>query len=359
VQPALKWEDIESPDYNKYVSGLRAAGFPEELIRTIIKADVDKLYEAREAALKPKVIAFDAPMSQRAPQHMEYEDWERMKQLRDVRMEKQALLQSVLGVYVPRELMQSPNSRRNYDAFEYALSQLPPEKREAAQLAQENEIWTEGLHKDTIRDPAAELEAFKRSCAERDAALHQALTPEEFDRYEMNTTPAGTELARRIIGMEPTEAEFMTMFKIAYKNWVDTGGVYGRWRAMPVPPERIAASDAELDASMREALGSERYLDYKMAISETGQQMRNLATRFDLPRETVAQASALQTEAEELGRTATVALATAGTSGPSLAPAQSASQRLSELRAQLEQVLGPEVWQAWQDGRKWQVSLDP
>ena len=31
------------------------------------------------------------------------------------------------------------------------------------------------------------------------------------------------------------------MFRIAYKNWFDTGGVYGRWRAIPVPPEQIAA----------------------------------------------------------------------------------------------------------------------
>src|SRR5205823_3060177 len=106
-----------------------------------------------------------------------------------------------------------------------AVSLLPPEKRDAVQLAQETEILTEGIHKTSIADRAAELEAFKQSRQERDAAMLRVLTPEEFELYEMNTTSSGTELARRTIGMEPTDQEFRTMFRIAYKNWVDTGGV--------------------------------------------------------------------------------------------------------------------------------------
>ena len=97
------------------------------------------------------------------------------------------------------------------------------------------EILVEGMNKTSIKEHAAELEAFKKSREDRDATLRQILTPEEFERYEMNTTPAGTELARRVIGMQPTDQEFTTMFRIAYKNWLDTGGVYGRWRALPVP----------------------------------------------------------------------------------------------------------------------------
>ena len=69
----------------------------------------------------------------------------------------------------------------------------------------------------------------------------------------------------------------------AYKNWLDTGGVYGRWRADPVPPEQIA--DLAMNASLMDALGPDRFLDYQMAVSGTGQQMRNFAARFEVPRE--------------------------------------------------------------------------
>src|SRR5438876_818920 len=43
------WAKIETWDYKQYVKNLRAVGFPEELVRDIVIADLDKLYEAREA----------------------------------------------------------------------------------------------------------------------------------------------------------------------------------------------------------------------------------------------------------------------------------------------------------------------
>ena len=39
---------------------------------------------------------------------------------------------------------------------------------------------------------------------------------------------------------------------------------------------------------------ADRYIDYQMATQETGQQMNNLASRYDLPRETIRQAFAVQ-----------------------------------------------------------------
>jgi len=245
-------------------------GFPEDLIRSIAIADVDKLYEARELPLKPKLVAYDAPLAQRQTHDISADDWQRIQDLWALRVEKQGALEEILDTYVPREILRTPISR-NYEAYEYALTLLPPEKRDAVQLAQETEILTEGMNKTTITDHQEELESFKRTRQERDQAMLKVLTPEEFNLYEMNTTPAGTELARRTIGMQPTDEEFSTMFQIAYKNWVDTGGVYGRWRAMPVPPGQIAAADAEMNASLSQALGPDRFLDYQMAVNGTGQ----------------------------------------------------------------------------------------
>jgi len=161
----------------------------------------------------------------------------------------------------------------------------------------------------------------------------------------MNTTPAGTELARRVIGMQPTDQEFTTMFRIAYKNWLDTGGVYGRWRALPVPRAQIAAADAEMNASLKEALGQDRFLDYQMAVSDTGQKMRNFGARFEVTRETLAQAFDLQTQIDRLSRVR--------------GPAQSPVETMPQLQDHLQKVLGPNLWQAWQEGRNLQVSLDP
>jgi hypothetical protein len=332
---------------------LRAIGFPEELVRSILMADLDKLYEPREQALKPKPVPHDAPLSRRANHDISPADWQRVSDLWQLQIEKQQVLEEILGDYVPREILRTPLSR-NWEAYEYAISLLPAEKRNAVQLVQETEILVEGMNKTSINDHAAELEAFKKSCAERDVALRQILTEEEFERYEMNTTPAGTELARRVIGMVPTDEELLTMFRIAYQNWFDTGGVYGRWRASPVPPEQIAAADREMNARLKEALGPDRFLDYQMAVSNTGQQMRNFAARFELPRDMFAQAFDLQSQMDQLARTSR-----AGSEGSGVAAGQSSPERLAQLQSQLQQLLGPQLWQAWQEGKNLRVSLDP
>jgi hypothetical protein len=355
-KPKFNWVNVETADYKQYVVRLREVGFPEELIRTIVIADINTLYDARETALKPKLIPHDAPPSERQTHNISDDDWQQIKALQNLRVEKQAALKEILGIYVPREILRTPISR-NYEAYEYAISLMPEEKRNAVQLAQETEIFTEGFNKTRITDRAAELESFKRTCEERDAALRSVLTPEEFERYQMNTTPAGTELARRIIGMDPTDDEFTAMFRIAYKNWLETGGIYGRWRARPVPPDQIAVADQQMNASMKEILGPDRYLDYKMAISGTGQQLRNMAARYDLSREVVSQAFALQNEIDALARLPGVLLMTGADS--SVAPTGDSASRLARLREQLLQVFGPELLRAWEDGRNRPVDLSP
>src|SRR6185295_6891691 len=42
------WESVESPDYKEYIANLRSVGCPDETIRDIIIADVNKLYEAKK-----------------------------------------------------------------------------------------------------------------------------------------------------------------------------------------------------------------------------------------------------------------------------------------------------------------------
>src|SRR5690242_13687140 len=47
------WRMVESEDYKKYIANLRSIGCPEETIRDIITADVNKLFESRAKEIKP------------------------------------------------------------------------------------------------------------------------------------------------------------------------------------------------------------------------------------------------------------------------------------------------------------------
>src|SRR6185503_5743592 len=112
-----------------------------------------------------------------------------------------------------------------------------------------------------------------------DKALMRVLSRAEYDQFESYSTPAGSELLRVSVGMEPTDAEFAAMFGIKWENWTNTGGVYGRYRTIRVPPEEITMANQRMESEMREALGAERYADYQLATTELGQQMRDLAAR--------------------------------------------------------------------------------
>ena len=54
----LDWRTVESGDYKEYIANLRSIGCPEETIRDIIIADVNKLFEDRKKALKKPVEPF-------------------------------------------------------------------------------------------------------------------------------------------------------------------------------------------------------------------------------------------------------------------------------------------------------------
>jgi hypothetical protein len=339
----LDWTTVESSDYKQYIANLRALGVPEEGIRALIIADMNQLYEPREAPLRPKLAPDDQSASQRWDAAAN-RDMERLKQLRAVLMEKQANLKELLGTYVPREFLRIPVARNN-DAVEYALAQLPDQKRDAVQTLVEDFCFAHDSP--TGPDHYVSLSEYVKLCEQLDQGLQQILTPEEFKRYTMNTTPAGTELARCVAGMSPTEAEFDAMFDIKYENWTETGGVYGRWRARKVPPEQIAAADQRMDERLQATLGPERFLDYQLAATELGQELHNLGDRYDLSRATLSQAYAEQKQLDDLN---------ALRKG---AQVVQTPDQVGALQEKLLTILGPQVWQDWHDCRSQRPSLQP
>ncbi len=71
-----------------------------------------------------------------------------------------------------------------------------------------------------------------------------------------------------------------------------------------------------------------------MAVSETGQQLRNLAARYDLPPETLGKAFEVPATLDQFG---------AAPGGPPL----DAAVLLQAVGQELQQTLGPNVFEAW------------
>jgi len=150
--------------------------------------------------------------------------------------------------------------------------------------------------------------------------------------------------------MEPTEEENGAMYHVTDEYWQKTGAVHGRWRAIPVPREQIEAADQELTAGLQRALGPDRYVDYQMATSDTGQQMNNLASRYDLPRETIREGFSRRPNSISLIKQ----ISRSGLSADNTSQA-----RRVELEEKIQQALGPVIWQAWLDGRNQNYNIEP
>jgi hypothetical protein len=342
--PALRWDQMETADYKAYIANLQRVGFPEELIREIIIADVNKLYADRESPLKTPPVPHDAPLAARRRKPT-VQDIENLLKLRDTQIEKHQLLEQLLGVKVPREIIRTPNSR-NYEAADYAARQLPPEKQQAALEIYELEILKDDLNQARGLRGAEEMAAYRQVNEERDAALRQLLTPDEFERFMMNAIPPGTEMQRRIMGMEPTSDELLAMWKVTHEQWKEQGGVFGRWRADRVPEEQIRAADEKLEQNLQRLLGPDRYLDYQLATSGTGQQLKNFAHRYNLPRETLSNAFHLQKEIDSFRSTDPL-----GFGEP--------DHRARDAQQRLQQTLGPDLYNTWNSGRNRKYELQP
>jgi hypothetical protein len=96
--PAMfDWRMVESEDYKKYIANLRSIGCPEETIRDIIIADVNKLYESKGKALAgpKKKFEFWKPGAGMAGAGI---DPERTEKERTLNKEKRTLLTELLAV---------------------------------------------------------------------------------------------------------------------------------------------------------------------------------------------------------------------------------------------------------------------
>jgi hypothetical protein len=343
---AIHWAPLETDDYPQYMANLGNFGFPEELIRQMITDEIDALYAPRIDPLRTKPIPHDAPVSERN-RWSTAEDIARLRELQKVLIEKRDRLEELLGGGVPREMIRTPVSR-NYEAYEYAVSQLPPEKQEAVRVILENNILADDENiarygKGTAKD----LEGYAAAQEVRIAELKKILTPAEMERLDLNFMAQGTELQREIIGMEATDEELLGIFRIADEQWKKNGGVFSRWRAKRVPAEQIKINDQEAESKIEQLFGADRYVDYRMARSDTGRQLNNLAARYDVSRENIRQAYRVQSELDQLLKQA-----------PNN-PNRDAEERQIELATRLNELLGPIVLEAWQSGRNQKYKIEP
>jgi hypothetical protein len=273
------WRAVEAAEYKVYIANLRAIDCPEETVRDIIVADVEKLY-----AGKLKTLRRDADKGSNFWEEKNWRDsgvrdvW---RQQRALEKEKRALLIELLGV--------DPQKEKNklYGNIDYAERMYPFLTEEKRQQAQDIQEKFQDLEQDVYQkykgyhgeETQAELKTVRD---QRRAELAKILTPNELEEYELRNSQTAQQLGWDLKSFDANEQEFRSIFKVKKafddnlgNTWIDPDDKEAQ--------KKYQAANAEKDKEIKAALGDSRYAEYKRSQDWEFQQLDRLANRQGLP----------------------------------------------------------------------------
>lgn len=290
------WRQLRAQDLRRYIANLRGVNCPEETVQDIIIAEVDRIFRGREAALKL-----------RSDNSLPWENLELARsgnlgqriQLRQLRLERQALIQELLGILVPVDLPEiAPGAL--HDRFDEALAQLPEKKRGPARTIQER-FWEKTAQIERAADNllfSEDLDELRRIRKERRDSLASLLTPQELENLETASSSTTASLQNWLpSGFEPSDAEFRTVARIhqAFNDEFEfTGRVLGDTSELDRSRQAAAATREQ---ELKTVLGEQRYAEYQRAQDYTYRSMAEAAREAGLPRETAVEGYQLISDA--------------------------------------------------------------
>ena len=281
--PAQKfdWNAVESADYKEYIANLRAIGCPEETIRDIIIADVNKLFAARLKVLAGPRKKFEFWKSGAIMGGMM--DTERTEKERSLNKEKRTLLTELLG--------SPPEEKADILAgaagqLEAMFDFLPNEKRTKVFEAMQD-MQTKMAK--SMKGGAPDADEVRKLMKESEATLAGILTPEELLDYNLRFSMTANMMRMQSTGFEPSEQEFLEVFK-ARKAYDDESGTIFGAALSTAERERADAAKKELETNLKQTLGANRYAEYERAQDYNYQNLAKIGDRNGLQPAAVNQA---------------------------------------------------------------------
>lgn len=291
VTNEFSWAQLESEDYRAYIARLRAIGCPEQTIRDIVIADLDKLLAPRVQSIygrRPNLHYWHSEEEELANDH-NHRAWARQE--RAIDREKREVILELLGVDLVRERMKLKGFE---DYYERRLSFLPEERRTQVRMLLEK---YDDLEAQITEKESAEGEALtdddkarlSQLQAQRQTELTNLLTSAEREQYELWMSSTANAVRYALYGMSATQEEFLAVYKL--RKTFDE-----QWNPEQIDLnndanlEKWVLAKNELDAQVKEALGEQRFAEYKRGEDADFHQLNATVSRFNLPREKAGEA---------------------------------------------------------------------
>ena len=269
---SFDWRTVESEEYPKYIANLRAIGCPEDTIRDIITADVNKLFEDRRQSLfgtKSNRLEYWKPWAQRRAQAF---DEERIRAQQALAREKRAVLKTLLGVELEEkaELLTMTPLEEEFD-FLSAAKRTAVIEVEQQFAARRLKLLMGGMD-------INELRKLEKECqAQSQAQIAALLSPEELEDYQLRRSTTAGRMTWELAVFEPTEQEFREIFKL--RSQVEDEFGLNRNDTLS------SAATAKLEEGLKSLLGDTRYTEYERSQDSTYQTVRRVADKNGFDKE--------------------------------------------------------------------------
>ncbi len=283
VTNRFDWRSVESSDYRAYITNLRSIGCPEETVRDIIIADIEKMLAAKQHAVA------DAKSDGRNFWEPEPDDTtdllagEKVAEQEAIEKEKQRIVKDLLGIDLAVE-KKKLTSEQNF--VDRRLRFLPAEKRAtvAAILERFNEqelrLQRAGAETANKSDYGENLNKLR---AQKEMDLSAVLSPTEKQLLEYWTSSLGISTRHSLGALEkPTEQEFIAIYNLR-KEYERQYGADVVDLNDPIIRAQAELESEQLENRIRAALGENRYTEYTRGKDTDFRVFTELAHHFDLP----------------------------------------------------------------------------
>jgi hypothetical protein len=287
------WSHVESADFKQYIANLRGIGCPEETIRDLIVAEVNKLFAPRFAALAAETQKVDY-----------WRNRSKSKdpfgaQLRALEAEKKALLHELLGIDAdPYAKWANADVNRLREEGRYSF--LPAEKE--AQVRAIMEKYSAQLDgtkssREGIMVNDGSSSSSKRLREQRQQELAQVLSPEELKELSLRDSNTADSVRSRFGNVDLAEAEYRTLYDLR-KAYEDAQGVVPD-ASNPEKMRQRSEARQQLEEAYKTALGEDRWNELQRQQDPTWRGLTQLAQQNNIAPSVIEQAWQQQRQAGE------------------------------------------------------------
>ena len=276
----LRWADIESSDYRRYASNLRAAGVPESVVRDILIADIGKTFGARFAAVRGD-FGRESRYWQRSRRNVVPE--EQMKQLKTLDEERRAAWKEVLGHEVSSQSVVDTLFLQ-VRGVSQLTSFVAPERRESVREAIDRADSNLKLSDEEMRDwNKRQNEQTRLRLAEQE----KILTPDELAEFKLRSSGTADRVRTELRDFQVTPDEFRALVEVKEKIEQDPA------RSTYYEMKKREAEE------LTKVFGPERAAEYQRGTDLAWVNARQIAEREGLSPDVADQVYAAKRSAED------------------------------------------------------------